>query len=153
MPAGSQCEKRTLTLRVKAPLGGTNRSWSMWQRPDACFLARRNSAVARIHTAIHAPASARGADHESPDAAVDCAGAESARHGFGRQFRRLLQAGCIARLDFIAHRRALAVRNRRIAGRGRLASMVHGIDRDIGKSRGLEFRADAFDIVVALSLI
>src|SRR5580704_1199848 len=35
MPAGSQCEKRTGTLRVKAPFGGTNRSWSMGQRPQA----------------------------------------------------------------------------------------------------------------------
>src|SRR5215831_2264353 len=33
MPAGSQWEKRTATLRVKAPRGGTKRSWVMGRHP------------------------------------------------------------------------------------------------------------------------
>jgi hypothetical protein len=37
MPAGSQWEKRTVTLRVKAPSGGTKRSWSMGRNPAAAI--------------------------------------------------------------------------------------------------------------------
>jgi hypothetical protein len=37
MPAGSQWENRTGTLRVKAPGGGTNLSWSMARNPAAGF--------------------------------------------------------------------------------------------------------------------
>src|SRR5262249_41364718 len=33
MPAGSQWEKRTATLRVKAPRGGTKRSWVIGRHP------------------------------------------------------------------------------------------------------------------------
>ena len=50
MPAGSQCENRTVTLRVKAPLGGTNLSLKHVTSP--CW---RVAPLRTIRPRIHGP--------------------------------------------------------------------------------------------------
>ena len=72
------------------------------------------------------------------------------RQGFSRVFRGVIQAGCIASLNFSPQRGPLAVGNRRIKWRGGLASIIRSIDSNIHKSRSIQFRADAFYIVVAM---
>ena len=72
------------------------------------------------------------------------------RKSFSRPFCRLLQAGCIAGLDFIPQRGALAVGNRRIKRRGALLLSSTASTEISDKSRSIQFRADAFHIVVAV---
>src|SRR3954469_18600994 len=94
--------------------------------------------------------SAHGSDHVRPDPPLNGAVAKSQRQRLGAGLRGGLQAGRIARLDFISQRRSLAIGDRRLARRRRPADLAERIDRDLRKARQGQFFADFCHIVIAV---
>ncbi|MNS96812.1 hypothetical protein D3C72_1311280 [compost metagenome] len=67
-----------------------------------------------------------------------------------RAVGRKLEQACVARLDLVAQRRALAVGHRHLACRGRVAQLLVRLDLDVGEPRAAQVVADLCDVVVAV---
>ena len=76
-------------------------------------------------------------DDERTNAAFDLARAKSPPQRFFRLVGGGFQSRRAARLDFVAHRRALAESHRRLARRGRAADMIDDVDLDVLKAGAL----------------
>src|SRR3954467_5353147 len=94
--------------------------------------------------------SAHGSDHVRPDPPLNGAVAKSQRQRLGAGLRGGLQAGRIARLDFISQRRSLAIGDRRLARRLRPADIAAGLDSDLRKARHGQLFPKLGHIVIAV---